>query len=124
MTQELAATSKSVKCLVWDLDNTLWNGVLAEDAEVVVPDEHKTILKNLDERGILQSIASRNDLERVSEILEANGIASYFLYPQVNWGSKCESIKRIAQSLNIGIDAIAFVDDDAFERGEVAFELP
>jgi FkbH-like protein len=52
------------------------------------------------------------------------GIAEYFLYPQINWGTKSASIEAIARSLNIGPDAIAFVDDQAFERDEVRFSMP
>src|SRR5262245_18235640 len=52
------------------------------------------------------------------------GLAEYFLYPQINWGSKAASLKTIASSINIGLDAVAFIDDQEFERDEVAFSLP
>ena len=51
----------AVKCVVWDLDNTLWDGILLEDSEVSLRPSVPGILKTLDERGILHSIASRND---------------------------------------------------------------
>ncbi len=50
-----------VKCLVWDLDNTLWQGTLAEDDDVALPDAVLEVITTLDSRGILQSIASKND---------------------------------------------------------------
>jgi FkbH-like protein len=58
------------------------------------------------------------------EKLKQLGLTDYFLYPQITWNSKAESIKNIAKSINIGLDAIAFVDDQPFEREEVAFVLP
>jgi FkbH-like protein len=115
---------KSIKCVVWDLDNTVWDGILLEDAEVQVRPHVVHILKTLDERGILCSIASRNDRDAASAKLRELGIDEYFLYPQINWGSKAASVARIAQDINIGLDALCFVDDQPFEREEVAFSHP
>jgi FkbH-like protein len=112
---------QAIKCVVWDLDNTVWDGILLEDAEVRLRPHVVQILKTLDERGILHSIASRNDHDAAMAKLREFGIDEYFLYPQINWGSKAASIARIAQDLNIGLDAVAFVDDQPFEREEVAF---
>lgn len=113
-----------VKCVVWDLDGTVWDGVLLEDAEVVVRADVVDIIKRLDEIGILQSISSKNDHDLAMAHLEKAGIAEYFLYPQINWNPKSDSIRQIAKSLNIGIDTFAFVDDQEFELAEVAHALP
>lgn len=110
-----------IKCVVWDLDNTVWDGILLEDDEVTVRPHVVEILRALDERGILHSIASRNDHATAVAKLEEFGIEDYFLYPQINWSSKAASIAQIAQDINIGLDAVAFVDDQPFEREEVAF---
>jgi FkbH-like protein len=115
---------KTVKCVVWDLDNTLWSGVLLEDQRVTLREGAAHVLGTLDERGILHSIASRNDLDLAMAKLREFGLDEYFLYPQIHWGSKSASIQSIAQSLNFGIDAIAFVDDQPFERDEVQFAHP
>ena len=112
---------KSIKCVVWDLDNTVWDGILLEDPEVRLRPHVVDILRTLDERGILHSIASRNDHGTALAKLREFGIEEYFLYPQINWNSKAASIAQIAKDINIGLDAIAFVDDQPFEREEVAF---
>src|SRR5829696_252900 len=112
---------QSIKCVVWDLDDTVWDGILLEDREVKLRPHVVHILETLDERGILHSIARRNDRDLALAKLQEFGLDEYFLYPQINWGSKAASIARIAQDLNIGLDAIAFVDDQPFEREEVAF---
>src|SRR5215207_9813937 len=112
---------QSIKCVVWDLDDTVWDGILLEDREVKLRPHVVRILETLDGRGILHSIASRNDRDLALAKLQEFGLDEYFLYPQINWGSKAASIARIAQDLNIGLDAIAFVDDQPFEREEVAF---
>jgi FkbH-like protein len=113
-----------IKCLVWDLDHTVWNGVLLEgDALTLRPGVRETI-EALDQRGILQSIASRNEPGPALEQLRKLGLDHYFLHPQINWDAKSESIRRIAERLNIGLDTFAFVDDQVFERDEVRFSLP
>jgi FkbH-like protein len=113
----------SVKLVVWDLDNTLWDGVLVE-GDVTLRPEMAAAIRALDERGILNSIASRNDRAVAMERLEAFGLAEYFLYPQISWNSKSTAIATIAKAVNIGLDAIAFVDDQPFELEEVGFVLP
>lgn len=113
-----------VKCVVWDLDNTVWQGTLLEDAAVIPRPDAVALIKVLDARGILLSIASRNDSERALLKLRELGLADYFLYPQIGWGEKVEALKTIAATLNIGLDALAFVDDDPFERDGVRYSLP
>jgi len=115
---------KTIKCVVWDLDNTLWDGVLLEDNQISLKDKVVGIIKTLDSRGILQSIASKNEYVKAMAKLEELGLQEYFLYPQINWNSKASSIKEIAKSINIGTDTIAFIDDQLFELEEVSFSQP
>lgn len=115
---------KSIKCVVWDLDNTLWDGILLEDERVTLKSHVVEVIKTLDSRGILNSIASRNDYDVAMKRLNELGISEYFIYAQINWNAKSESIKTIAKLINIGIDTFAFVDDQPFERDEVAFSIP
>ncbi len=114
------------KVLVWDLDETLWTGVLAEDGpDGVTPrPEAVAAIKALDARGVLQSIASKNDAAEGLEALRRHGLADYFLHPEINWGPKSQSIARIAQRLDLGLDSFVFIDDQPFERAEVAAGQP
>jgi FkbH-like protein len=122
--KEQSIKQQTIKCVVWDLDNTLWQGILLEDEQVTLQQEIVHTIKVLDSRGILQSIASKNDYATAMATLQQLGVSDYFLYPQINWNSKASSIREIARLINVGIDTIAFVDDQAFERDEVAFEIP
>jgi len=115
---------KTVKCVVWDLDHTVWDGILLEDERVELRPGVLDILRTLDERGILQSIASRNDHDRAMERLRALGIDGYFLHPRIDWSAKGQNVERIAKLLNIGLDTFLFIDDQPFEREEVAFACP
>lgn len=114
----------TIKCLVWDLDDTVWEGILLEGgAQTLRPGVYETILE-LDRRGILQSIASRNEYAGAMARLEHFGLADYFLYPQINFGAKSLSVAAVATALNIGLDTIAFIDDQPFEREETQGALP
>jgi FkbH-like protein len=113
-----------IKCVVWDLDNTIWDGVLVENEDVRLKPNLKTILDALDSRGILLSIASKNNFEPAWRRLEELGIAEYFVVPQISWSPKSESVKTIAKKLNIGIDSLAFIDDNPFELTEVGTAVP
>jgi methoxymalonate biosynthesis protein len=114
----------TVKCLVWDLDQTLWRGVLIEDGEVRLADAVRDVVVELDSRGILQSIASRNSHDHAWRRLEKLGIAKYFVLPRIGWGRKSDAVRQIADRLGFAPSAVAFIDDQPAERAEVAYHLP
>ncbi len=120
----MSQKEKKIKCVVWDLDNTLWDNVLLEDENVFLRNNVKVIIEALDSRGILQSVASKNEYDHAYKKLAEFGLTEYFLYPQISWNSKVEAIRNIARAINIGFDSICFIDDDAAERDEVKFSLP
>jgi FkbH-like protein len=113
-----------IKCVVWDLDNTLWDGVLLENDQLILRKNIQKIIQTLDQWGIINSISSKNNFDDAILKLEEFGLKDYFLYPQINWDLKSTSIQLIKEKLNIGYDAIAFIDDQPFEREEVLFTHP
>jgi methoxymalonate biosynthesis protein len=114
----------TVKCLVWDLDETLWRGTLLEGDDVVLSDQVVETLRVLDGRGILHSIASRNDHDRAWARLDVLGVSEYFLHPQIGWGRKPDAVRAIAERFQFALEAVAFVDDSPVERAEMAYYLP
>jgi FkbH-like protein len=117
---DISIAKTRIKCVIWDLDNTLWEGVLLESTELPALRPHvRELINILDQRGILQSVASKNEPGPAMAALAAHGLDQYFLYPQISWNSKSQAITNIAGKLNIGIDTFAFIDDQAFERDEV-----
>ncbi len=113
-----------IKCVVWDLDQTLLSGVYLESAgRPPAPDPVLAgALAELAGRGILHAIASRNPPEAAAHAARVTG--GRFAAAECGWGRKSEAVARIAAGLGIGLDTVAFVDDDPYERAEVSSALP
>ncbi len=118
--------AKYIKCVVWNLDNTLWKGILSEDGlqNIKLNKDAVDTIKELDRRGILNSISSKNDYDDAMNALSHFGLDEYFVSPAINWGQKSNNIREIAKNLNIGIDTFLFIDDSSFEREDVRKNLP
>jgi FkbH-like protein len=113
-----------IKCVIWDLDNTVWNGILSESSSVELRAGVTEVLSELTKRGIISSISSRNNYEIAIEKLNEYKINHFFIYPQISWCNKSESIKKILDNLHLRPQNILFVDDNEFERDEVKSVFP
>ncbi len=113
-----------VKCVAWDLDGTLWTGILSEGDEVVPNPSAVEVVRLLDGRGIVNSICSKNNSDEALAKLRELGLADYFVFPQIGWGPKSDALIQLAKDINISPNAIAFVDDAGENRREVAARLP
>ncbi len=111
------------KCVIWDLDNTVWDGICLEGQVTPRPEAVRT-LEALHTRGILHSIASRGDEAVALQTLEDHRLRPFFLAPKINWLPKSTNILDIVRTFNLPPDAAAFIDDDPFEREQVAWMLP
>lgn len=115
---------EKIKCVIWDLDNTLWNGVLIEDKQVNPKKEFVDLIKRMDNCGIVNSIVSKNNQEEVEEKLREFGIADYFVFKKINWEPKSVNISKTIRQMNINPNTMVFVDDNPFERNEVSLSHP
>jgi FkbH-like protein len=114
-----------IKCVIWDLDNTLLDGVYLESDPATPPPADPLlagVLRELAGRGIVHAIASRNPPEAAVHAARVTGIE--FAAAECGWDAKPGAIRRIIAELGIGADAVAFVDDEPIERAEVAAALP
>jgi FkbH-like protein len=134
----LAARGRTVKCIVVDLDNTLWGGVVGDDGvDGIQLSAHgdgeafhrfQSFLLGLKKRGILLCVCSKNEhaaatrpFEQHPEMVLRKEDITIFV---ANWENKAENIKRIRDSLEIGYDSMVFLDDSPFERNSVRGILP
>lgn len=134
-----AKQGRSFKCLVLDLDNTVWGGVIGDDGlEGIVLGQGSPLgeaytafqdyARELTRRGVILAVCSKND--------EANALEPFDKHPEMvlkrgdiacfvaNWDNKADNIRAIARDLNIGLDSLVFIDDNPFERNLVRQELP
>lgn len=118
--------ASKVKCVAWDLDNTMWKGVIGDDGkDGVIPFEKSMrLVKKFDEMGLIQTVTSKNEYDIAWDKLKELGLSEYFLYPAINWNPKSKNLKGVADALNINIDTFAVIDDSEFERHEIKQTLP
>lgn len=131
-------SGKIAKVLVVDLDNTLWGGVLGEDGitGIQLGAEHpgaayqgvQRALLDLHRRGILLAVCSKNNHDEALDTIEKHpGMllkASHFSAMRINWTDKAQNLREIASELNVGVDSLAFLDDNPIERQQVRVVLP
>ena len=134
-----AKQGRSFKCLVLDLDNTVWGGVIGDDGlEGIAIGQGSPLgeaytafqeyARELSRRGVILAVCSKNDEANALEpfekhpdmVLKRGDIASFV----ANWSNKADNIRAIAHELNIGLDSLCFIDDNPFERNLVRQELP
>ncbi|HHP1052693.1 HAD-IIIC family phosphatase [Bacillus thuringiensis] len=117
-------TKKNIQCVVWDLDNTIWNGDLTRGEIIKLKENTLKTIQSLHNLGIIQSIASKTDYTKGFSKLKQLGIEKYFLLPQLSSNNKSTSIKKIAKLFHIELQKIVFIDNDILELKEVSSELP
>ena len=127
------------KCLILDLDNTVWGGVIGDDGLEGIQlghglgigkafTEFQMWVKKLKQRGVIICVASKNNEDTAKEpfekhpdmVLKLEDIAVF----QANWETKVDNIRTIQRILNIGFDSMVFLDDNPFERNIVRENIP
>ena len=133
-----ALRSKSKKCLVLDLDNTLWGGIIGEDGLEGIKlggdypgnafVEFQQAVLNLYHRGVILAVASKNNEADALEVFEKHPemilSQEHFASMQINWQDKVQSVRTIATELKIGTDSMVFMDDSDFECELLRREMP
>ena len=129
---------KSKKCLVLDLDNTCWGGIIGDDGvngiliglENAIAESYtgfQKYVKELKDRGIILAVCSKNDFKNAQEgfehpdsILKFQDFAAF----KANWNPKHQNILNLASEINIGVDSLVFIDDNPAERDLVSSQVP
>ncbi len=97
---------QKVKLIIWDLDETFWNGTLS-DGNMKINPKNIELIKNTTDSGVINSICSKNDEKTVCEVLEKNGILDFFVFRSINWTPKGDRVKQIiAGYSSVGIKCL------------------
>lgn len=108
-----------IKLVVWDLDDTLWQGTLAEGDEVDLFDNRKQIINTLNERGIVNSICSKNDFQKAKQKLEEFDFWNSFVFPKIDFLPKGQKITELLKEMNLRQENVLFIDDNIANLEEV-----
>lgn len=128
----------SKKCIVVDLDNTLWGGIVGEDGFNGIklgPEppgntfmEFQKVLLSLHQRGIILAVNSKNNRDDAIKVIKEHPYMvlreDHFASLRINWDDKVVNMKEIARDLNIGLDSIAYLDDDPVNRAYMRVSIP
>lgn len=133
----VAVSGKKKKCIVVDLDNTLWGGVIGEEGVGGIELSNlgigaryydtQRILKKIKEQGVMLAIISKNNVEDVEPVFEHPNMLLQpedFVEILINWDEKSKNMLHLAKILNIGLDAFVFLDDNPVEREKMTMECP
>jgi FkbH-like protein len=114
---ESAVLDQQVKLVIWDLDDTFWEGTLSE-GETTLIERNKDIVITLAKRGIVSSICSKNDPVAAEAKLRALDVWDWFIFPRIEFGPKGQNIAQIIESANLRAENVLFIDDNALNLNE------
>lgn len=112
-----------IKLVIWDLDETLYDGVLSDDT-AVFSDENGRLVRDLTDIGIVNAICSKNDETRVKEFLSEHGLWDFFVFNSINWTPKGERVRQIISEMALRDENVLFLDDNALNRNEAKVCCP
>ncbi|MBN1219959.1 MAG: hypothetical protein JXM69_13610 [Anaerolineae bacterium] len=111
-----------LKLVIWDLDETILTGILEEGDEEITP-LASTLIQQLDQQGVLQTLATQNAPEIIPPALKKFGWTNLFVQVEVDFGPKVSKVRRILDTLGVSVLDTAFVDEDPFERASIAAQI-
>lgn len=121
---EEVGSDQVVKLVVWDLDDTLWDGTLADGHELVLKQSRADFVKQSRNHGLINSICSKNDPDAASSVLNEFGLGDCFIMPQIAFEQKGWRIKRLIENLQLREKNCLFIDDNPLNLNEVRFVCP
>lgn len=112
-----------VKLVIWDLDETFWQGTLSEEGIVQI-ESHIAMIRTLVDRGIMCSICSKNDFDQAKAAIEKLGIWDLFVFPHIAWSPKGQAIAKMVKDMGLRDENVVFLDDNHLNLEEAVFFSP
>jgi len=117
------AETEPVRLVIWDLDETFWDGTLTEGG-MRIRDENCNLVRVLASRGIVSSICSKNDFNAVQEILTKAEVWDYFIFPSISWEPKGPRISKLIEAVQLRASTVMFIDDNPLNLQEAIHCVP
>src|SRR3989344_605559 len=119
------ANARKIKAIFTDLDNTLWNGILAEQQAVSLRKDYYNFLKEMHNKGILLFVVSQNDKKDVKGAFQQLDVdETLFTAVVANWDPKYLNVEKLIRTCELRPETVIFVDDNVFERNEAKTKIP
>lgn len=115
---------EEVKLIIWDLDETLWEGTISDNDSLKLNDNFVSFINNSLDRGIIHSICSKNDFDVVKEHLISLGLWELFVFSSINWNPKGKRIENIIKDMGLRAQNVLFVDDNISNLNEAIYYCP
>lgn len=102
-----------IKLIIWDLDNTFWEGTISE-GEIIPVQQNIDLVKDFSSHGVVNSICSKNDFETCRKKLQELGIWDYFVFPSIDWTPKAQRLHGIIKDMGLRPANVLFLDDEPY----------
>ncbi|APE45052.1 hypothetical protein BOO69_17765 [Sulfitobacter alexandrii] len=115
--------AENIRLIIWDLDETFWDGTLTEGG-ISYRDDHHQLVIDLAKRGIMSAICSKNDHEPIEELLREKGLWDYFIFPSIDWTPKGPRIKAMLETIGLRAASTLFLDDNPMNLAQAEHANP
>jgi len=119
-----SAVGEPVRLVVWDLDDTLWRGTLDDVGVIEHIEENYELIRELNRRGIMNSVCSKNSFENAREVLEEQGIWNELVFPSIDWSPKGARLVELVALMQLRPQSVLFIDDNDRNLAEAQAMVP
>jgi len=115
--------AEDIRLVIWDLDETFWDGTLTEGG-ITYRDDHHQLVISLAQRGIMSSICSKNDPAQIEDLLKEKGLWPYCIFPSIDWTPKGPRIKAMLEEIGLRARSVLFIDDNPMNLAQAVHMNP
>ena len=115
--------AEDIRLIIWDLDETFWDGTLTEGG-IRYRDDHHALVIELAKRGIMSAICSKNDASKIEAVLRERGLWDYFIFPSIDWTPKGPRIAAMLDQIGLRAPSVLFLDDNPMNLAQAAHVNP
>jgi FkbH-like protein len=122
-TQDEPSFAEDIRLIIWDLDETFWEGTLSEGG-ITCRMDHQNLIVELAKRGIMSAVCSKNQREPVESLLKQTGVWDYLIFPSIDWSPKGPRIQAMLDQIGLRPQSVLFLDDNPMNLAQAAHMNP